>query len=189
MQNNKTSAQARKVLSQLIGHMNALSKEVYKGDWYASDVLVQDWEMYRPEDCHPECVPTAFSFKMVNLDGDSKDGIIYYYLRNDGSRGCRAAKGCDVYFRDKDKKAIFNLGWLIITDLMHLQECSPMNFCLQFPTVTREITMDHLKGFEPIHDDVVLINFGCTDDFLAEVDKMVDERAEANKKALDILTE
>ena len=64
-----------------------------------------------------------------------------------------------------------------------------MNFYLKFPTVTKKLTMEHLKGFEPVRDDIVLINFGGTDDFLNDADRVVDERIANNKKALDILTE
>lgn len=189
MQNSNLTLQARGVLVKMIGHMNELSKEVYKGTWYASDVIIQDWEMYHPADCSPDCVPAAFTFKMVNPDGDYKDGIIYYYIKNDGSRGCRAAKGCDNLFKDKNKMAILKLGWQIIFDLTHLQEYSPMNFYLRFPTVTKKLTMEHLKGFKPVDGDIVLIDFGGTDDFLNEVDKAVDDRIAANRRALGILTE
>lgn len=189
MQNNNLTLQARKVLVKMLDHMNELSKEVYKGTWYASDVVIQDWEAYHPSDGMPGCVPAAFSFKMVNPNGDYKDGIIYYYIKRDGSRGCRAAKGCDDLFRDKDKMAILKLGWMILSDLTHLQEYSPMNFCLQFPTVAKKLTMEHLKGFKPIDGDIVLIDFGGTDDFLVEVDKAVDDRIAANRRALGILTE
>ena len=189
MQSNNLALQARKVLVRMLGHMNELSKEVYKGDWYASDVLLQDWGRFHPKDGDPSCVPTAFSFKMINLDGDCKDGILYYYIKSDGSKGCCADKGCDNLFKDKDKMAILKLGWQIIFDLVHLQEYSPLNFYLKFPTVTKKLTMEHLKGFEPVRDDIVLINFGGTDDFLNDADRVVDERIANNKKALDILTE
>lgn len=187
--NNNLASQARSVLVELLDHMNKFSKEVYKGNWYASDVLIQDWEGLHAEDCSPDSVPTAFSFKMVNPDGDYRDVTIYYYIRKDGSHWFNIDRKYNIYFRDKDKKAIFVLGWKIIGDLVNLQKYSPMNFCLRFPTVTRKLTMEHLKGFEPVRDDVVLINFGGTDDFLVEADKVVDARIEANKRALGILTE
>lgn len=189
MQNNDLAKRARSVLVELLDHMNKFSKEVYKGNWYASDVLIQDWEGFHAEDCSPDSVPTAFSFKMVNLDGDYRDVTIYYYIRKDGSHWFNIDRKYNIYFRDKDKKAIFVLGWKIIGDLVNLQKYSPMNFCLRFPTVTRKLTMEHLKGFEPVRDDIVLINFGGTDDFLVEADKVVDARIEANRRALGILTE
>lgn len=189
MQNNNFALQARGVLVELLDHMNKFSKEVYKGAWYASDVLIQDWEGFYAEDCSPDSVPTAFSLKMVNIDGDYKNVTIYYYIRKDGSHWFNIAKKYKVYFQDKDTKAIFKLGWEIIGDLINLQKYSPMNFCLRFPTVTKKLTMEHLKGFEPVRDDIVLINFGGTDDFLAEADKVVDDRIEANRRALGILTE
>jgi hypothetical protein len=189
MQNNNLALRARGVLVELLDHMNKFSKEVYKGDWYASDVLIQDWEGFYTEDCSPNSVPTAFSLKMVNIDGDYKNVTIYYYIRKDGSHWFNIAKKYKVYFQDKDTKAIFKLGWEIIGDLINLQKYSPMNFCLRFPTVTRKLTMEHLKGFEPVRDDIVLINFGGTDDFVVEADKVVDERIESNRRALGILTE
>lgn len=189
MQNNNLALKARSVLVDLIDHMNQFSKEVYKGDWYASDVFIQDWEGYYPADCAPNSIPTAFTLKMVNIDGDYKNVTIYYYTNTAGAHSLNIAKKYKVYFQDKDRGAILKLGWDIIGDLVKLQKYSPMNFYLRFPTVTRKLTMEHLKGFEPQFDDVVLINFGGTDDFLTEADKVVDARIEANKRALGILTE
>ena len=82
MQNNNLALKARNVLVDLIDHMNQFSKEVYKGDWYASDVIIQDWEGYYPADCAPNSVPTAFTLKMVNIDGDYKNVTMAYTGRS-----------------------------------------------------------------------------------------------------------
>lgn len=179
-----------KPLAKLIEDINYLNKEIYKAgcNWVAEDVIITDWLSFYAQDMDEEACPVVIAISMCDADANYRNVPVYLYLKADGKKGA----SCDrrkyaPQLQGKDINKICSYGWKIIDDIVAIQEVMVGNISVCFPSC-RKITRGDLKGVvrDPNNPDNLKFDFGCTDDFVRELDKAMDVPINKSRRALDV---